>query len=53
MLSSNKKITNLGLQFRKTDLIKKKKKKEKQCPTGSDGSRDEQQTLNTFKKDIF
>lgn len=27
MLSSNKKITNLGLQFRKTDLIKKKKKK--------------------------
>lgn len=28
MLSSNKKITNLGLQFRKTDLIKKKKKGE-------------------------
>lgn len=27
MLSSNKKITNLGLQFRKTDLIKKKKKR--------------------------
>lgn len=26
MLSSNKKITNLELQFRKTDLIKKKKK---------------------------
>lgn len=25
MLSSNKKIANLGLQFRKTDLIKKKK----------------------------
>lgn len=45
MLSSNKKITNLGLQFRKTDLIKKKKK-EKQRPTGRHkvqvGSRDEQ-----------
>lgn len=29
MLSSNKKITNLGLQFRKTDLIKKKKRRNK------------------------
>lgn len=44
MLSSNKKITNLGLQFKKTDLIRKKK--EKQRPTGRHkvqvGSRDEQ-----------
>lgn len=55
MLSSNKKITNLGLQFRKTDLIKKKKK-EKQRPTGRHKvqveNRDEQ-TQNTLREDIF